>query len=621
MGSAIVAKVQENSTPIVVLQQYEFGDGAGVLSVRIKNDKKGPQTGDVVLDLDDATISLLNYDKNYEYKTNNVCIYDGMLYRAKVVPTFGQFKAEEWEELDKVDILAEDYRPNFAYEKNQICIINHMFYRAKKDFVSPNVFNISDWEEIGGATIDDYQLNVLVNRWQPIIYNNAIYRAKDDFTTSNAGNIVEGWKLDKDKFEEIKSGDSIFLLKESILDYDLATKTFSITKTKYQLNSSKKETFIDLIQHDETINIIKTNAASGIKLNISIPIAKYDKLGLIKSAKEMNNPHYRGQAASQGTMDSFTNPKYRDFCDRLDTNSEWFFDGALWVNTNKPFNSTNHQEILENYVQVDDEGFGFVRLTSDSTLRIANNSEAERRIDTNFAVNPAQLALYGGNLRIIDTFSSLPGIGKEYDLYWLEDERRFYIYKDNNYSPINVEIKNFENNYNYPKNSIIIKDKNFYRSKNNFVSNNWNLNDWEKIGLGIETYKNNTSYLKDTFVYYNGSIYYAKNDIPASSSFNESLWEKLTNSNTDTLTSNNLDFYVDEVNGNNNNSGLLNFPFKTLNYAISKVKDKISTKNNLITIHILSNIDNAIDLENLKNIKFIFTNTNNKFLKLKTKSE
>ena len=37
MGSTIVAKVQEDSTPIVVLQQYEFGDSTGVLSVRIKN--------------------------------------------------------------------------------------------------------------------------------------------------------------------------------------------------------------------------------------------------------------------------------------------------------------------------------------------------------------------------------------------------------------------------------------------------------------------------------------------------------------------------------------------------------------------------------------------------------
>lgn len=606
MGSTIVTKVQEDSTPIVVLQQYEFGDSTGVLSVRIKNDKKGPQTGDVVLDLDDAVISLLNYDPAYEYKKDNVCIYNGMLFRANTVPTYGEFKVEEWDELDKVDILAEDYRPNFAYEKNQICIVNHMFYRAKRDFISPAIFDIAQWEEIGGATVDDYTLNTHINRNQPIIFNNALYRAKDDFTTSDAGNIIQGWNLDKDKFEEVRSGDSTYVTKIEELDYDNNTKTFSIKRTLYQLNSSKEKEIIDNIVHDETIEAIKTTTASGINVSIKVPIAKYDKLGLIKSAKIMNNPHYRGEAAAQGTMDSFTNLKYGDFCDRLDTNSEWFYDGHIWKNIFKPINTTKHEKILENYVQVDDEGFAYVSMSSDSLLRIANDNEAERRIDTNFAINPSQLALYGGNLRQVENFTSLPGIGQDYDLYWAVNERRFYIWSENTYKPIDVEVKDFIKNFNYPKNTLITLNGQLYKAKNDFTSTNaFNIVDWEKIGGGIESWKQNTSYSNNSFVYHDGAIYKAKEDIVGSTDFDNLKWEKLTQSSTDFITDNNIDFYVNQVDGEDliNNGKTSIKPYKTLAYAISQIKQKIQTRTLSATINLLSDItlDNT-EITNISNI-------------------
>lgn len=596
MGSQIVSRVQSNNTPIVSLQQYQFGGGAGVLSVRIKNDKKGPQTGDVVLELDDAVISLLEWDPTYEYKKNNICLIDDgesgrkMIFRAIVdYPTIGEFVREEWEEIDTVDIIAEDFKPFFPYEKDQICIVNHMFYRAKEDFVSGDAFDIKDWEEIGGATIDDYQMGMHVNKWQPIIFEGALYRALEDLTTSIAGNTHETWELDKDKFEEVRSGDSTYVLKEVDFDYNESDRDISYTETYYQLNSQNEVQREDHFKHDETIEIIKTTAASGIELQIKVPTFAYDKLGVIRGAKLFPDPHYRGEMAAQGNMDAIKNLKIGDFCDRVDTNTEWTYNGDLWINTGQPINTTPHEKIPDNYVQADSDGFGFINITSDNLLRLATDSEASARISNEVAVSPLHLSLYGGNFRQFEQAGDLPTVGLPYDLYYITQERRFYRWNGTDYVPLDTEVEDFIPNYNYTKDTIVVFNGRFYRAKYDLTSGNtFNPNDWDQVGRAtIDDFESDHQYTTGDIIYYNGVIYRVTNNFISGPTFESDDLEALTPDTNDTLKGGITDKYIDSINGRDHHEAGNSFadPYLTLEFAIAEIKNLIRGMGSSVRLH------------------------------------
>lgn len=596
MGSMIVSKIQSNNTPIVTLQQYQFGGGAGVLSVRIKNDKKGPQTGDVVLELDDAVISLLDWDPTYEYRLNNVCLYeDGetgrkILFRAVVdFPTKGEFISSEWEELDTVDIIAEDFKPFFPYEKDQICIVNHMFYRAKEDFTSGAAFDIADWEEIGGATIDNYTSNTHFNKWQPVIYNNALYRAKEDFTSADEGNDDASWEVDKDKFEEVRSGDSTYVLKEVDFNYDESDKDLSFTETYYQLSTQDEIQREDHFYHDETIEIIKTTSATGVDLQIKVPTFSYDKLGVIRGAKHLPDPHYRGVMAQQGQMDAITKVKIGDFCDRVDTNTEWFFNGDLWTNTGQPIGTTPHEKIPDNYVQADSDGFGFVNITSENLLRLATNSEAAGRVSNEVAVSPLHLSLYGGNLRQFEQAADLPEEGLVYDLYYILNERRFYRWDGQKYIPLDTEVEDFLPNYKYTKDTIIVFNGRFYRAKTDMITDSdFDPNDWDQVGKAlIDDFEKDQQYTKGDVVYYNGVIYRSINNLISGNEFDPKDWEALTTDTDDMLKGGVTDKYIDSSKGRDHHEAGNSFddPYLTLEFAISEIKNLIRGMGSKVVLH------------------------------------
>lgn len=610
MGSMIVSKIQSNNTPIVSLQQYQFGGGAGVLSVRIKNDKKGPQTGDVVLELDDAVISLLDWDPDYEYKKNNVCLHDDgetgrkILFRAIVdYPTKGEFITSEWEEIDTVDIVAEDFKPFFPYEKDQICIVNHMFYRAKEDFVSGAAFDIADWEEIGGATIDDYTSNTHFNKWQPVIYNNALYRAKEDFTSADEGNADASWLVDKDKFEEIRSGDSTYVLKEVDFSYLESDRDLTYKETYYQLNSQDEIEREDHFKHDETIEVVKTTTASGIDLQIKVPTFAYNKLGVVRGAKELPDPHYRGEMAQQGQMDIIPNVKIGDFCDRYDTNTEWKFNGDLWINTGDPIGTTPHEKIPDNYLQADSDGFGFINLTSDNLLRLATNSEAAGRVNNEVAVSPLHLSLYGGNLRQFQTASDLPEKGLSYDLYYVLEERRFYRWNGTDYTPLDAEIEDFTPNYNYTKDTIIIFNGRLYRAKSDLTTDSdFDPDDWEQVGKAlIDDFESGQQYTKGDIIYYNGVIYRSVNNFISGNTFSESDWESLTADTDSILGGEIVDKYIDTTNGRDHKEAGNSFtdPYKTLEFAISEIKGLVRGMGSSVVLHFATGETYPFTNENL----------------------
>lgn len=119
-----------------------------VLSVRIKNDKEGPQTGDVVLNGSAVNEWLTGAD----YDAGDVVVYENQFYQAKEKHTAGSsFDRDKWEQIGVPDIIVPDFEPNTFYYKNEVVAYGGKMYRAKYDFTSSTQFYDTDWEGVSGS--------------------------------------------------------------------------------------------------------------------------------------------------------------------------------------------------------------------------------------------------------------------------------------------------------------------------------------------------------------------------------------------------------------------------------------------------------------------------------------
>lgn len=200
-----------------------------VLSVRIKGDATGPQTGDVVLGANILTdwVETESYDQ-YEmvvqdgniyramigstgklpsdnpdywepmtdiackihdwaaqtkYKEDTVIYHDGHLYRAPADMVSGdEFDYSEYEEIDSVNTILTTFTEGSHYSKNEMVTYGGKLYRAKNECV-PSSWDIADWEIISETTVPDFAPNTTYEKDQVVLAGNRLYRAKYDFTS------------------------------------------------------------------------------------------------------------------------------------------------------------------------------------------------------------------------------------------------------------------------------------------------------------------------------------------------------------------------------------------------------------------------------------------------------
>ena len=148
-----------------------------VLSVRIKNDKTGPQTGDVVLNG-----SILNeYGANQEYAVGDVVAYDGKLWQSLVDQVSdAAFDRSNWKQIGIPDTLLPNWKPNTFYYEGQLVYHGGKLYRSKEERISNANFDPTKWEAPLGSYNDLSDLPTI-----------------DDEIKSNSANAVENQVVSK----------------------------------------------------------------------------------------------------------------------------------------------------------------------------------------------------------------------------------------------------------------------------------------------------------------------------------------------------------------------------------------------------------------------------------------
>lgn len=149
-----------------------------VLSVRIKNDKTGPQTGDVVLNG-----SILNeYGSNEEYDIGDVVAYDGKLWQSLVKQVSGAtFERIYWKQIGIPDTIFPDWKPNTFYYEGQAIVFEGKIFRAISEHTSTNRFDLAKWDAPLGSYKDLEDLpeidDEILDKSKNAVENRAIAKA------------------------------------------------------------------------------------------------------------------------------------------------------------------------------------------------------------------------------------------------------------------------------------------------------------------------------------------------------------------------------------------------------------------------------------------------------------
>ena len=120
-----------------------------VLSVRIKGDADGPQTGDVVLD----GSSLHDWAENEDYKAGDVVVYNSQLWQANEDFTSGDnWDPSYWTQIGIPDIILPGFEAFHQYQQYQVIAQAGKIWRAKVAFQSNAAFDENDWEGLSGSS-------------------------------------------------------------------------------------------------------------------------------------------------------------------------------------------------------------------------------------------------------------------------------------------------------------------------------------------------------------------------------------------------------------------------------------------------------------------------------------
>ena len=135
-----------------------------VLSVRIKNDKEGPQTGDVVLN----GSAVNEWLPDAEYEEGDVVVFNSQFYQAKEdIDKDMDFDPDKWNQIGVPNMYVPDFEPQTRYTKDQVVSYDGQIYKAKEDFVSKDKFYEDDWISLAGTsyefTSEDKTVTLTIN--------------------------------------------------------------------------------------------------------------------------------------------------------------------------------------------------------------------------------------------------------------------------------------------------------------------------------------------------------------------------------------------------------------------------------------------------------------------------
>lgn len=246
-----------------------------VLSVRIKGDAEGPQTGDVVLD----GSSLHDWVADEDYKAGDVVVYNSQLWQANEDFTSGDnWEPEYWTQIGIPDIILPGFEAFHQYQQYQVIAHAGKIWRAKVAFQSNSTFNQDDWEGMSGdsnvftssdgtvaITLNDENVDYSVKAWTDTIvndFNNQLADKVDKVTgkmlTSNDFTTAHKNKLDA--LQNITEIGNNLVLNDGRLDAGF-TISFDTTLSNSSTNAVQNRVITEAIE-DIDADITNLNSAT-----------------------------------------------------------------------------------------------------------------------------------------------------------------------------------------------------------------------------------------------------------------------------------------------------------------------------------------------------------------------
>lgn len=150
--TSIDVKIEREATPIQVVNEFN----SPVLSVRIRGDEKGPQTGDVVLTPD----YIPRFHTETFYEKDDLVIYDYRLYASKRDFVSGaSFNINDWIPIaTELEIISSDHSVDVSRDRNVVDV-------SVTRIVNEEKVRAQEVERILRSLIDELGLKIKQSDW------------------------------------------------------------------------------------------------------------------------------------------------------------------------------------------------------------------------------------------------------------------------------------------------------------------------------------------------------------------------------------------------------------------------------------------------------------------------
>lgn len=140
-----------------------------------------------------CTTSIKNWQASTYYDVDDIVIYNGSLFRCTTANTSSTFVASNFS-LITADL--KSWSASTSYVVGSTVINDKKLYRCKTAHTSGTTFSATNWDLIGGSSIDDWQASTVYNVGDLVIESNVLYQCNTAHTSGSTFSDTNWNKID-----------------------------------------------------------------------------------------------------------------------------------------------------------------------------------------------------------------------------------------------------------------------------------------------------------------------------------------------------------------------------------------------------------------------------------------
>lgn len=140
-----------------------------------------------------CTTSIKNWQASTYYDVDDIVIYNGSLFRCTTANTSSTFNASNFS-LITSDL--KSWSASTSYVVGSTVINDKKLYRCKAAHTSGTTFADTNWDLIGGSSIDDWQASTVYNVGDLVIESNVLYQCNTAHTSGSTFSDTNWNKID-----------------------------------------------------------------------------------------------------------------------------------------------------------------------------------------------------------------------------------------------------------------------------------------------------------------------------------------------------------------------------------------------------------------------------------------